>query len=83
MISWKSATVGWWLLVGYVLAWDWGVAHMMHGETLTDGFGRARQGHAGRAFSALWLVTSLHLFGLLPRAVDPFSWLARAYGGTG
>ena len=80
MSRWKSATVGWWLLAVYVLAWDWGVAHKKGGETLTAGFGRGRRSRARHAVVGLWVVTTLHLFGLLPRPLDPYSWLGRAYG---
>lgn len=76
-----SATTGWWLLVGYVIAWDWLVAGKFKGETLTSGFHRARQGRLRRGLAALWAVTTLHLFGLLPPRLDPFSWLARAFTG--
>lgn len=77
----KSATTGWLLIVGYVIAWDWFVAGKMQGETLTGGFHRARQGRLRRTVGAVWAVTTLHLFGLLPPRLDPFSWLARAFTG--
>jgi hypothetical protein len=77
----KSATTGWCLLVAYVVAWDWVVAGKREGETLTSGFHRARKGRHRHTLAALWAVTTLHLFGLLPPRLDPFSWLARAVTG--
>lgn len=79
MMRWKSATFGWALLIAYVVAWDWGVAGKMKGETLTSGFARGRKSRARQSLTAVWAVTTLHLFGLLPPAADPFSWTARAF----
>lgn len=78
-MRWKSAAFGWSLLVVYVIAWDWGVAHRMHGETLTAGFARVPRGHWRRALVGVWGVTTLHLFGLLPSKLDPFHWIGRKF----
>lgn len=72
-----SGAWGWLGLAGFVFAYDTIV--LAHGqETLTSAFGRAMQ-HPVRRWPvvALWGVTTLHLFGVLPRSADPFHLYAK------
>ena len=74
----KSGIVGWALLSTFVLAWDYGVALQLEGETLSTSFRRAARNPKGRwPVVVVWGVTTLHLFGRLPARYDPFIMTAR------
>lgn len=64
----RNGAIGWAALAAGVLAWD-----LMAEETLTGAFRRARQHPAGLAAVAVtWGILTAHLFGALPRRMDPF-----------
>lgn len=75
-MNWRSSAVGWLGLVVYVAAWDYAVAGSS-GASLTYGFQHAP--HRDLLVLA-WGITTLHLFGLLPRNVDPFIWAGHRFG---
>jgi hypothetical protein len=63
-----AGTAGWLGVATGVLAWD-----LFAPETLTDAFGRARSTPEGRFITtAVWLLLTGHLFGILPSWADPF-----------
>jgi len=74
----KSGAYGWALLSAYVFAWDYGVALRLDGETLSTSFRRATRHPKTRwPVLAMWGITTLHLFGGLPKRYDPFIMTAR------
>lgn len=83
----SPGTAGWWAVAAVVVAYDtWALARER--ETLSAAF-RDSVEHRGWRWLVLplWLVTSLHLFGKLPRQIDPFVGygvvLAQVRGGRG
>lgn len=72
------AVWGWLGLAAYVLFYDaWAVRSDR--ETLSGLFGRAIAHPAQRwPVTVLWVGTTLHLYGRLPRQFDPFGSIATA-----
>lgn len=75
-MNWRSSAVGWLGLAAYVVAWDYAMSGW-EGSSLTHGFQHAR---CRPALVVLWGITTLHLFGLLPKNVDPFIWAGQTFG---
>lgn len=74
----KSGTTGWVLLASFVVGWDIGVALRGGGETLSSSFRRALLHPKARwPVIVAWGITTAHLFGRLPRNLDPFYFVAR------
>lgn len=73
------ATLAWVGLFVYVAAYDsW--ALLREAETLSAAFGRGmRHHHARWPVFMLWAVVTGHLFGLLPRRLDPFHGYANIF----
>jgi hypothetical protein len=70
----RSGATGWALLVAGVLAWN--ASHARDGEMLSTAFARACTRRRRRtALLGFWTALTLHLFGWLPRQLDPFAWL--------
>jgi hypothetical protein len=70
----RSGTLGWALVAAGVLAWD-----LAAPETLSEAFHRVNSRPAGRVMVAgVWVVLTLHLFGKLPKPVDPLHAVAMA-----
>ena len=77
----KSGTAGWIVLAALVVGWDYGVALRGEGETLSNAFRRAtRHPFARWPVILAWAVTTVHLFGWIPRKVDPFVLLGSHIG---
>lgn len=73
----RKGNVGWAGLVAFVLGYDtWAI--VAGRESMTAAFGRAIQHPFHRwPVSVAWAITTLHLFGRLPRWLDPFHAYAR------
>lgn len=72
MAKLSAGTWGWLGIAGFVLAYDtWAMAK--DSQTLSTAF-KINLGHPKWRWVVLpaWLLTSLHLFGLLPARIDPF-----------
>lgn len=77
MKRWKSGTVGWFALTAFVLAWDVGISKC-GGETLSSAFWRATRNPVARwPVTFAWLITTGHLFGLIPEQFDPYKIVVR------
>ena len=76
----RSGTIGWAFLSAYVVAWDL-VALFSGHETLTSAFWRGTHHPVSRLpVTVVWLVTTAHLFGVLPARMDPISLLGQQIG---
>jgi hypothetical protein len=73
----RAAVWAWVGLCGYVAAYDtWALTKDQ--ETLSGAFGRSLAGRRAKwLVGTVWILTTLHLFRRLPRAMDPFHY----YGG--
>lgn len=65
----RRGSFAWLLLAAVILAWDLAARD---GETLSECFRRACTCPRGKvAVRSGWLLLTAHLFGVLPRSVDP------------
>lgn len=76
--AWGSGSTGWALLATGVFAWN--AAHSREGEMLSTAFARGLDHATARWFVLfVWTTLTLHLFDVLPDAIDPFGRLADAF----
>lgn len=78
-MNWRSSHVGWLGLALYVAAWDYAMSGT-EGSSLTYGFQHVQARRHRHLIALGWGITTLHLFGLLPRRADPFIWAGQAFG---
>lgn len=79
-MNWRTSQIGWLGLVAYVVAWDFGLG-AWEGTSLTYGFQHV-QPYERALLAVVWGITTLHLFGALPKSVDPFIWAGHSFGRT-